>query len=1339
MNKQLKIQIEFIKPLNAFDDGYYLSQFDESDTPEGDLIEHYFASGWSKGKNPCVWFDTNFYLEDHKDVKAARVNPFFHYLKNGIIEKRQPIRSISMNLIKAVDETSGTPEKVKVLNKHQLLLENIADTNPNILPKVKEGFIAAIGVDDKELINPYFDAEWYGEFYGVPIEHAWSHFANLGESLFLVPCKQLIVAVDKIKASYQDNWFTKFMTLPHRFDLLDYNSLNDIQKCYEVYVSGLFDSVWYTSQYGSITSTMSSLHHFSLIGIYEDCNPNAYFDSSWYRKEYGLSEYQIPLVHYIKYWQTLSFNPSNHFNLKLYAAKHPDLIESKVEPLAYYLANEHEEGVYTFSSISSIDERRASFSDSALFMQEWYEAINTDLQGINISGLEHYVLYGEKEGRQPNPFFNPTWYKMQYGVVADESPLHHYLTIGYLEGNDPLPNFNSKSYLSEYSLQDIEVSALEHYLSVGRNQGWHVLEFDPQKENKSKEAEVEKTNHISFKSQLSEFGFRYSVDFNKDGVITGWIYNESKTSDPIIFEILIDGIFVQEVIADLYRSDLSVFDIKNLNHGFYINANEYALSPAYTFTVCEKETHQALVDSESVFQLSDKIEAFLDLQSFLRKQGFEQTSNPLAHQTLNNLLPNIIDSLRDGSLSLSGMDNSTNISQVSVLEFNRFSDYVINIIIPVYKGIEETKNCILSALKAQNKIKFQLTVINDKGPEPEMYEMLDALSNEYGFELLTNENNLGFVKTVNIGMKSSAYDIILLNSDTVVKDGWLDAIYFEAYESDDSGSVGTVTPMSNNATICSFPRFCTDNELPKTFDLDTLSRICQSNTASAVDLPTAHGYCMFIKRTVLNQVGYFDEQKWGMGYAEENDFSLRAANFGWRHVMTNKTFVHHLGSVSFAEDSEGFIAHNLQKLNGIYPDYPVRVRQFVKRDPVRFLRNELAEKLLIEESKSYSDAEDRSLLFVSLTIGGGTQKAVEELKEHLNKESQNAYMLTAKNGVIWTISSMASNLEATYHIENQNEYQQLVKMLHCLGIWHIHYHHVLEFSKEVWNIPDDIKCKYDVTLHDFYMICPRVNMLTVNDEYCHEPSNTICNKDCLPQLGVHASSYLTMADFDNDINCWQDFYRDKLSAARKVFTPSRDTKERILKKIPVKNIVAQYHPEPVKHISFLPSSYDGTLLRIGFIGAIGPHKGLHKVKEFVEYIAKNSLPVEVVIFGYTSDNQFFEEFEFVSITGAYKSTNLEQLLIDDPISVMFLSSIWPETFGYTYSEVISYGLPVISFNIGAIPERAQNNKNVLILSTSLKMSDVVSSIVAFVDELVPYDFEVGYEYQSIIKDYYELD
>ena len=68
--------------------------------------------------------------------------------------------------------------------------------------------------------------------------------------------------------------------------------------------------------------------------------------------------------------------------------------------------------------------------------------------------------------------------------------------------------------------------------------------------------------------------------------------------------------------------------------------------------------------------------------------------------------------------------------------------------------------------------------------------------------------NLGFTGTANRGMALSRRDVVLLNSDTIVTPGWLEALLRCA--ASDAG-IGTITPWSNNAEILSYPRFCENN------------------------------------------------------------------------------------------------------------------------------------------------------------------------------------------------------------------------------------------------------------------------------------------------------------------------------------------------------------------------------------------------------------------------------------------------------------------------------------------------------------------------------------------------
>lgn len=144
----------------------------------------------------------------------------------------------------------------------------------------------------------------------------------------------------------------------------------------------------------------------------------------------------------------------------------------------------------------------------------------------------------------------------------------------------------------------------------------------------------------------------------------------------------------------------------------------------------------------------------------------------------------------------------------------------VDIIVPVYRGLGDTQRCLQSVLQAATRINCQLIVINDASPEPAVTEWLRALAQQDSrVTLLENPENLGFVATVNRGMALHPnHDVLLLNSDTEVSHEWLDRIHAAAYS---ASEIGTVTPLSNNATICSYPRFCEKNTL----------RRCQSGAA----------------------------------------------------------------------------------------------------------------------------------------------------------------------------------------------------------------------------------------------------------------------------------------------------------------------------------------------------------------------------------------------------------------------------------------------------------------------------------------------------------------------------
>lgn len=264
----------------------------------------------------------------------------------------------------------------------------------------------------------------------------------------------------------------------------------------------------------------------------------------------------------------------------------------------------------------------------------------------------------------------------------------------------------------------------------------------------------------------------------------------------------------------------------------------------------------------------------------------------------------------------------------------------IDVIIPVYRGLAETRRCIESALSSRNAATAAIVVVDDHTPEPELAAYLDALSGAGRIELLRNPENRGFVGSVNLGMaRHPGRDVVLLNSDTEVANDWLDRLHRAAHSSPD---IGTVTPFSNNATICSYPYLGWTGGVPGTLGLAGLDAlIADTNAGVTVDLPTAIGFCMYIRRDCLDQVGLFDEATFGRGYGEENDFCLRADAAGWRNVLAADVFVYHQGSVSFGDDRHALMRAAGAAIDERYPDYMDSVNDFVARDPAAPFRHRI--------------------------------------------------------------------------------------------------------------------------------------------------------------------------------------------------------------------------------------------------------------------------------------------------------------------------------------------------------------------------------------------------------------
>jgi len=263
----------------------------------------------------------------------------------------------------------------------------------------------------------------------------------------------------------------------------------------------------------------------------------------------------------------------------------------------------------------------------------------------------------------------------------------------------------------------------------------------------------------------------------------------------------------------------------------------------------------------------------------------------------------------------------------------------VDVIVPVYGGRDLALQTIDSVLSADGKVACELVVVDDASPDARLRAELRDLAGKGLLTLLENERNVGFVGSVNRGLSLHAgRDVVLLNSDTKVFPGWLDRLMAALHS---TPRTATATPLSNAATILSYPIPLRDNHRLPGLDFADLDRLCAQLGQPPVELPTAIGFCMAIKRACLEEVGVFDAARFGRGYGEENDFCLRAVAAGWRHVAATSVFVWHRGGASFGAGREAMIAAAQETLERLHPGYAASIQRFIQRDPLRSVRTAL--------------------------------------------------------------------------------------------------------------------------------------------------------------------------------------------------------------------------------------------------------------------------------------------------------------------------------------------------------------------------------------------------------------
>lgn len=240
----------------------------------------------------------------------------------------------------------------------------------------------------------------------------------------------------------------------------------------------------------------------------------------------------------------------------------------------------------------------------------------------------------------------------------------------------------------------------------------------------------------------------------------------------------------------------------------------------------------------------------------------------------------------------------------------------LSIIVVNYKTYDLTKNAIKSVLETV-KSSYEIIVVDNNSQDFSYEKLKSAFANEITnkrIEIISNSSNKGFAVANNIGIKKSKVNhILLLNSDTVVKEGSIDSSLNYIKQHEDVGAVGCKILLPNGdldkAAKRSFPN--PKNSFYKLFGLSKINKKSKSNDYNLDDLDpngiyevdSLVGAFMLVRKEIIDQIGFLDEDYFM--YGEDIDWCYRIKEAGWKIIYYGAVeIIHHKGSSSKKQKSK---------------------------------------------------------------------------------------------------------------------------------------------------------------------------------------------------------------------------------------------------------------------------------------------------------------------------------------------------------------------------------------------------------------------------------------------------
>lgn len=618
----------------------------------------------------------------------------------------------------------------------------------------------------------------------------------------------------------------------------------------------------------------------------------------------------------------------------------------------------------------------------------------------------------------------------------------------------------------------------------------------------------------------------------------------------------------------------------------------------------------------------------------------------------------------------------------------------VDVIIPIYGAAEALRTCLESVARETDLTRHRVILVVD-GPQDDDVESI--IGNFANAQVFRNDQRLGFVGSVNRGMSESTSDVILLNSDTIVTPRWIQKLIDAAYS---SGDVGTVTPLSNHATLCSVPEPFEENLLPTGYDAASFASLIEkASQRSYTRLPTGVGVCLYIRRALINDIGLFDADRFGLGYGEENDFCFRALHRGWVHVADDTTFIYHAGHRSFGSSRTHLQRKARATLRKLHPRYMATIAEFMRRDPLAparaRIRTALGEKdsparrvvHLVHGWPPFQHAGTELYAYWLVQQQRTTHHVAVYTRLDDPSRAHGEAMELFDDGVrvrLVTNNFTARNPFRRNAIRDRMLERDFERFLKAERPDLVHIHHLAGHAFSLANVAHRLGIPIVLQIQDWWFLCARVNLFDRDGNRCSGPGLEKCAR-CATLTKVAPASATNRL-----LHAARRSTARRAIAACDAFISGSNAIRDDYMRAGVIPSSKPFHVIPYGvsvNVPREPRALAQRPIRFGYVGSIAPHKGVHIAVEAMRDLDPSqatlhiwgdatALPDYVAALRKSSASIIFE--------GRFREDEKPRVFAS--MDVLLVPSIGLESFGLAAREAMTCGVPVIASAGGALSE-----------------------------------------------------